>query len=120
MGLFGRKKRGPSPREERREVDEYLSRWVSEHRGVEIYVEPVTTMNPTTVLLVAHDGEFTRRPVRDTEAARSFAQEAGLPVYDATVVGYPQRMRDYSRKQKILERRALDADYDEERGRGVL
>ena len=120
---FGRKNRGdgePSPRDQRREVDEYLSNWVTARRGVELFVEPRTTVNPTTVLLVAHDGEFTRRPVRDPQAAQNFAREAGLPIYDATVVGYPQRMRDYSRKQKLLEKRARDADYDEERGRGVL
>ena len=29
-----------------------------------------------------------------------------LPIYDATVVGYPQRMRDYSRRQVILQQRA--------------
>jgi len=120
MGLFGRKKGGASPRTERREIDEYLSNWVQARRGVEVYVEPVTAVTGTTVLLVAHDGEFTRRAVRGPEDAKSFAREAGLPIYDATVVGYPQRMRDYSRKQKLLEKRGLDSGYDEERGRGLL
>ena len=58
------------------------------------------------MLLVAHDGEFTRRLVGSPEAARSFARTHALPIYDATVVGYPQRMRDYSRRQIILQQRA--------------
>jgi hypothetical protein len=29
-----------------------------------------------------------------------------LPIYDANMVGYPQRMRDYSRRQTILQERA--------------
>ena len=120
VGLFGRKKGGSSPKSDRREIDEYLSNWVQTRRGVEVYVEPRTTVTGTTVLLVAHDGEFTRRAVRGPDDARSFAREAGLPIYDATVVGYPQRMRDYSRKQKLLEKRRDDAGYDEERGRGLL
>jgi hypothetical protein len=32
--------------------------------------------------------------------AESFARRHGLPLYDAAVVGYPQRMRDYNARRK--------------------
>ncbi len=83
-----------------------MMNWVSERRGVEVYVEPKTSVTPVTMLLVAHDGEFTRRPVTSPEVAKGFAREQGLPIYDATIIGYPQRMRDYSRRQTILQQRA--------------
>jgi len=79
---------------------------VQARRGVEVFVEPRTTVTSTTMLLVAHDGEFTRRPVANAAAAQAFARSHTLPIYDANIVGYPQRMRDYSRRQTILRKRA--------------
>lgn len=78
-------------------------------------MEPRTTVTATTMLLVAHDGEFTRRPVRDAAAAREFARAHALPVYDATIVGYPQRMRDYSRRHTIQQRRAAQEALEPDR-----
>jgi hypothetical protein len=107
VGLFGRNRRAGEPsRDDEREVAEHLARWMSTRRGIEVYVEPRTTVTAPTMLLVAHDGEFTRRPVRSAEDAKEFARTYSLPIYDATVVGYPQRMRDYSRRQRILDKRA--------------
>lgn len=107
--LFRRGGRGGSARpgrSERKAVLTDLAEWAQRRRGVEVYVEPKTAVTETSVVLVAADGEFTRRRVPSPEAARSFAHEHQLPIYDATIVGYPQRMRDYSRRQNILERRA--------------
>jgi len=111
VGLFSRKrKRGPagaSPgRSERAAAERALEEWIAARRGVEVFVEPRTAVTGTTMLLVAHDGEFTRRPVADAAAAATFARAHTLPVYDANIVGYPQRMRDYSRRQTILRKRA--------------
>lgn len=105
MGLFNRGKRA-----ERKQTQAVLDGWVAERRGVEVFVEPKTPVTPVSMLLVAHDGEFTRRKVDSPEQAKDFAREHQLPIYDATMVGYPQRMRDWSRKQKILERRAQYPD----------
>ena len=63
-------------------------------------MEPSTTVTPTTLLLVARDGEWTRRSVPDRETAFAFARRLGVPVYDVNVAGYPQRMRDYNARQK--------------------
>lgn len=76
-------------------------------------MEPRTAVTGTTMLLVAHDGEFTRRPVRDPAAAAAFARANTLPIYEAAVVGYPQRMRDYSRRQTVLRRRAATEEIDD-------
>ncbi len=105
MSWFSRSSAGVSPRAERRAAVDALSEWVSTRRGVEVFVEPKTSVTPVTVLLVAHDGEFTRRPIGTPSAAKTFAREHKLPIYDATIVGYPQRMRDYSRRHTILEQR---------------
>lgn len=83
-----------------------MEEWLQARRGVEVFVEPQTTVTGTTMLLVAHDGEFTRRPVRNPGAAAAFARAHTLPIYEAAVVGYPQRMRDYSRRQVIAQKRA--------------
>ena len=50
--------------------------------------------------LIAHDGEWTRRSVASVEWARKFAAKQKLPAYDAGVVGYPQRMRDYNARRR--------------------
>lgn len=65
--------------------------------GVEVYLEPRTKLYGTSVLLVADDGEYLRRPVPDTETVRRFCAEHGIPLYDAARTGYPRRVRDYDR-----------------------
>jgi hypothetical protein len=78
----------------------HLRDFVSTRRGVEGFVEPRTTVSEVTLLLVAHDGEWTRRRVPSVGWAHDFANRLGVPSYDAAVVGVPQRMRDYNRRQK--------------------
>ena len=63
------------------------------HRGVEAYVEPKTVMHPLSVLLVDADGEAKRFELREDALLRELAKTRGLPVFDATRVGYPERMR---------------------------
>lgn len=92
-------------RQQKRSTADALAEWVAARRGVEVFVEPKTAMTGVSMMLVAHDGEFTRRFIDGPKVAQAFAREHALPVYDATIVGYPQRMRDYSRRQKILAER---------------
>ena len=79
---------------------EYLAEFVRSRRGVEAYIEPKTTVTETTILLIAHDGEWTRRRVDSEETARRFAHKLAIPVYDVRLMGYPQRMRDYNERRK--------------------
>lgn len=92
----------PSGAENRATV-EHLERFIASRRGIEGFVEPRTTVTPVTLLLVAHDGEWTRRPVPSVGWAHDFANRHGVPSYDAAVVGIPQRMRDYNRRQRHPE-----------------
>jgi hypothetical protein len=78
----------------------HLHAWVTERRGVEGFVEPRTAVSDVTLLLVAHDGEWTRRRVSSVEWAHTFCNRHQVPSYDAAVVGIPQRMRDYNRRRK--------------------
>jgi hypothetical protein len=74
-----------------------LEEFISSRPGVEGFVEPATTIYPMTLLLVAADGEYLRRPVRDRDQAGEVCTRAQIPMYDAAKVGYPRRMRDYDR-----------------------
>lgn len=78
----------------------HLTQFAAGHHGVEAYVEPKTAVTQTTLLLVAHDGEWTRRKVPSPRWAHAFAEHLKIPGYDAAVVGYPQRMRDYNSRHK--------------------
>ena len=81
-------------------VRSYLSEFVRTHRGVEAYVEPATNVTATTMVLVAHDGEWTRRAVPSKQAAFEFARSLGIPVYDVHQTGYPRRMREWTSRQR--------------------
>ena len=74
--------------------------FVPTRRGVEGFVEPRTAVSDVTLLLVAHDGEWTRRRVPSVKWAHEFCNKHQVPSYDAAVVGIPQRMRDYNRRKK--------------------
>jgi hypothetical protein len=87
---------------------EYLEQFVKSRYGVEAFLEPRTTVTENTVILIAHDGEWTRRRVPDPQVARQFAARIGIPVYDVRLVGYPQRMRDYNERRKAAEKKALE------------
>lgn len=90
----------------------HLDAWASERRGVEAYVEPRTNVTETTVVLVAHDGEWTRRRIGSLGQAQDFGGKRSIPVYEVARTGYPQRMRDYTQRQRILERRRQQAERD--------
>ncbi len=78
----------------------YLNDWISSRRGIEGFVEPRTAVTDTTMLLVAIDGEWTRRRVPSIDWAHNFANKHGIPSYDAAVVGYPDRMREWNKRNK--------------------
>ena len=86
-----------------REDVQHLNDWVAVRRGVEGFVEPRTAVNDVTLLLVAHDGEWTRRRVPSAKWAHEFCNHHRIPSYDAAVVGVPQRMREWNRRKKAGE-----------------
>src|SRR5262245_19702871 len=101
MAWFRRRGQRPTlDREAFRADREHLEQFHESHRGVEAYLEPRTMVTQTTVMLIAHDGEWTRRRVDSPEAARVWAQQRNIPFYDVALMGYPQRMRDYNARNK--------------------
>ncbi|QHT56009.1 oxidoreductase [Cellulomonas sp. H30R-01] len=100
----------PSDRAAREATLAHLREFVATRVGVEAYVEPPTNVTQTTMMLVATDGEWTRRRVPDPTVGWDLARELGIPVYDVQRTGYPQRVRDWNARQRIereRRRRAL-------------
>ena len=91
---------------------QHLLEFIHSRRGVEGFVEPRTTITDVTLLLVAHDGEWTRRRVPSEKWAHDFANRNGVPSYDAGLVGIPDRMRAYNKAQKERLKQQLDRDLD--------
>jgi hypothetical protein len=85
-----------------------LEEWARTHKGVEGYVEPRTATSSSSLLLVDRFGEHLRGPVREPEDAIAFCERLDIPVYDAQVIGYPRRMRDFDRRQKTEAEDSLD------------
>lgn len=83
----------------------YLRQWAAARTGVEAYVEPQTNVTPLTIVLVAADGEWTRRPAGGAAGARRVGERLAIPVYDVQKVGYPQRMRNFDARRRIERRR---------------
>ncbi|WP_019877742.1 hypothetical protein [Sporichthya polymorpha] len=99
MRLFRKKAAtGDSRRADLADRD-HLKEWSETRVGVEAYLEPQTAVTEPTVMLIAHDGEWTRRRVPSHEHARSLMGKLGIPVYDVALTGYPQRKRDYDARR---------------------
>ena len=81
-------------------VREHFSSFASTRRGVEAFVEPPTNVTATTLVLIAHDGEWTRRAVGSRETAFELPRALEIPVYDVNQTGYPSRMREWNSKQR--------------------
>lgn len=104
--LFSRRRRGggsDAPQgtgSAKRATLDHLSSFVSSRTGVEAYIEPETQDTPPTIMLIATDGEWTRRKVPDERTAWATAKDLGVPVYNVRFTGYPQRMRDWNSRQR--------------------
>lgn len=103
MGLFDRFRRSretpTGPRASAKTLGE-LKAFMTSREGVEAFIEPPTPIYAMTLCLVAGDGEHLRRAVRDEKQAKELCSGHGVPVYDARIVGYPKRMRDFERGVK--------------------
>lgn len=110
VGWFSRKKKQADVARASRQVPDalrdHLSLFVTTRRGVEAWVEQPTSFNPPSILLVAADGESTRRGLPSAGYGYHFADEHHIPCYDAGVVPYPKRMREYGQQAKRAAKRA--------------
>ncbi len=78
----------------------HLQQFIESRRGVEAYVEPATQDTAPTIILIAHDGEWTRRATPSREAAFELARKLGVPTYDVNLTGYPARMREWTSRHR--------------------
>jgi hypothetical protein len=102
----GERPEAPSPTDARRATLAHLADFARTRVGVEAYGEPATRVTSTTVVLVAATGEWTRRRVPDPRAAFDLARGLEIPVYDVHLTGYPQRMRDWTSRERARHRAA--------------
>lgn len=110
MGLLGRFRRkkhgdarrtdGPAMSVDHEAVKEHFTSFIRTRRGVEAYVEPATTVTAVSVILIATDGEWTRRALGSRRTAFELAQSLQIPVYDVNLTGYPNRMRVWNSRQR--------------------
>lgn len=91
---------GPSMGIDLKAVRAHFRAFIASRRGVEAYVEPATSVTATTVVLVAADGEWTRRAVGSRDHAFSLSRDLEVPVYDVNLTGYPSRMREWTNRQR--------------------
>jgi len=90
-----------------------LEQFSATRKGLEGFIEPRTPTSPTSLLLVDRYGEHMRAPVRDPEDAVAFCERLAIPVYDAKVIGYPKRMKDYDKRTKEKAADSLEDDIAE-------
>ncbi len=113
MGLWARLRGRERPGTVRRsgaDDEAHLRAWARTHVGVEAFVEPRTAVTDTTIVLVATDGEWTRRRIGTPAAAKKLARSLRMPIYDVQIVGYPKRMRDHDARQRVLRERERRRD----------
>jgi hypothetical protein len=117
LGLFDRFRRGGSRRgsggSDPAADLAYMRQWVAQQAGVEAFIEPKTTVTDVTVVLVAGDGEWTRRRAGGDAGARRLSERLQIPVYDVQKVGYPQRMRDHDARRRIERERAARRELED-------
>lgn len=68
--------------------------------GVEAYYERETPREPSSLMLVARDGEWTRRKVPNEREGAKLAQDLGVPFYEVVKTGYPDSIRQWNESQR--------------------
>ena len=96
---------GPAMDVDLKAVRTHFRTFITDRRGVEAYVEPATSVTATTVVLVAADGEWTRRDLPSRPVAFEVARSLDIPVYDVNLTGYPARMRQWTARQRRPDQR---------------
>ncbi len=105
MGWFRRKSASRNSDSLSTQELQHLEQFSQTRRGVEAYTEPQTNVTAMTVVLIAHDGEWTRRRIGSHKQAAQLAERLAIPIYEVAAAGYPPRMREWTRRQK--ERKAV-------------
>ena len=108
MALFSRKNKGGplSQRRARKDTIAHLEKFAATREEVAAYYEAETPRDPSAIVLVALDGEWTRRRIPSFSDAQSVAEELGISLFDVAATGYPRAMREWSMKNPGSQSRA--------------
>lgn len=90
----------PEGGDHKRAVYGHFTEFISTRVGVEAYLEPANANEPSSLLLIATTGEWTRRRIPNPQAGYKIASDLGIPIYNVDFTGYPQRMRDWNSAQR--------------------
>ena len=86
---------GPTMEIDRKEVEATCD-FVETTRGVEALVEPATSVTTTTIVLIAWDGEWTRRAVPSPKDGLRGGPSSASPSTTSTTPATPNRMRQWN------------------------
>ena len=64
------------------------------------YYEAETPREPSALMLVARDGEWTRRKVPGVRDGAKLANELGVPFYEVVKTGYPDSVRQWNERKR--------------------
>ena len=87
-----------------------LVAWVSGRGMVEGFVEPETVVNEMSIVLVDDTGDYIRRRIGGPKGIDAVARAVDVPIYDVEETGYPQRMRERMKRERILRKRREQAE----------
>ena len=77
---------------------------------VEGFVEPETVVNEMSIVLVDDTGDYIRRRIGGPKGIDAVARALDVPIYDVEETGYPQRMRERMKRERILRKRREQAE----------
>ncbi|WIM08665.1 oxidoreductase [Trueperella bernardiae] len=98
--LFSKKKGPLSQRRAKKVTVEHLTEFVATRQGIAAYFEAATSRDPSSIVLVASDGEWTRRKIPSIADAAEVARDLGIELYEVARTGYPREMREWSAKNR--------------------
>ena len=82
-----------------------LVAWIDGRGFIEGFVEPETVVNEMSIVLVDDSGDYIRRRIGGPNGIDAVARVLDVPIYDVEETGYPQRMRERMKRERILRKR---------------
>lgn len=82
-----------------------LVAWIDGRGFVEGFLEPETVVNEMSIVLVDDSGDYIRRRIGGPKGIDAVARVLDVPIYDVEETGYPQRMRERMKRERILRKR---------------
>lgn len=82
-----------------------LVAWIDGRGFIEGFVEPETVVNEMSIVLVDDSGDYIRRRIGGPKGIGAVARVLDVPIYDVEETGYPQRMRERMKRERILRKR---------------